>query len=219
MHRRRRTALVLSAAIVAAAPLLTACGNDAHPGAAAVVGGQRITVAQLETRVNEVRAAQRAATPDEAQYEQAIARTGGLTRDTLHTMVLDEVLKRAAEDAGVGVTRKDVQAFRASLEQQAGGAKGLETAWLQQYGVAPKRLDDSLRTEIAAQKLAAALGADMNTDAGKATFWKALSDASKKLDVDLNPRYGSWDVQKSSRVDAKTPWVREITAPAQPQSA
>lgn len=212
MHRRRRTALFLSAAIVAAAPLLTACGNDAHPGAAAVVGGQRITVSQLESRVNEVRAAQRAATPDQAQYAQTVARTGSLTRDTLHTMVLDRVLNQAAKNAGVTVTRKDVQSLRAALEQQAGGAKELETAWLQQYGVAPAHLDDSLHTEITAQKLAAVLGADMNTTDGQATFWKAMSEASKTLDVDLNPRYGTWDVQKSSRVDAKTPWVREITA-------
>lgn len=215
MHRRRRTALAFSAAILAAAPLLTACGSDAHPGAAAVVGGQRITVGQLESRVNEVRTAQRAATKDDAQYEQAIAKTGSLTRDTLHSLVLDRVLDRAAKDAGVTVSRKDTQQMRAGLEQQAGGAKELETAWLQQYGVAPQRLDDSLRTEIQAQKLAAALGADMNTEAGKASFWKAMSEASKKLDVDLNPRYGTWDVEKSSRVDAKTPWLREVTAAAQ----
>lgn len=212
MHRRRRTALVLSAAIVAAAPLLTGCGSDAHPGAAAVVGGQRITVAQLESRVNEVRSAQRAATKDEAQYEQAIAKTGTLTRDTLHGMVLDQVLDRAAKNEGVSVTRKDSQQMRSALEQQAGGSKALETAWLQNYGVAPKRLDDSLRTEIEAQKLASALGADMNTTAGKAVFWKAMSTASKQLHVDLNPRYGAWDVQKSSRVDAKTPWLREVTS-------
>ncbi|MCX5132717.1 MULTISPECIES: SurA N-terminal domain-containing protein [Streptomyces] len=212
MHRRRRTALVLSAAIVAAAPLLTGCGSDAHPGAAAVVGGRRITVAQLESRVNEVRSAQRAATKDEAQYEQAIAKTGTLTRDTLHGMVLDQVLDRAAKNEGVTVTRKDSQQMRSALEQQAGGSKALETAWLQNYGVAPKRLDDSLRTEIEAQKLAAALGADMNTTDGKAVFWKAMSTASKQLHVDLNPRYGAWDVQKSSRVDAKTPWLREVTS-------
>ncbi|WP_055525584.1 SurA N-terminal domain-containing protein [Streptomyces graminilatus] len=218
MHRRRRrTALLLSAAIVAAAPLLTACGNDAHPGAAAVVGGHRITVAQLESRVNEVRAAQRAATPDQAQYAQTVARTASLTRDTLHTMVLDRVLNRAAKNAGVTVTRKDVQTLRASLEQQAGSGKALADTWLQQYGVAPARLDDSLRTEIVAQKLAAALGADMNSPDGQATFWKAMSKASKTLDVDLNPRYGDWDVQKSTRVDAKTPWVREVTAPQQAQ--
>lgn len=162
--------------------------------------------------MNEVRSAQRAATKDEAQYEQAIAKTGTLTRDTLHGMVLDQVLDRAAKNEGVTVTRKDSQQMRSALEQQAGGSKALETAWLQNYGVAPKRLDDSLRTEIEAQKLAAALGADMNTTDGKAVFWKAMSTASKQLHVDLNPRYGAWDVQKSSRVDAKTPWLREVTS-------
>ncbi|WP_030869968.1 SurA N-terminal domain-containing protein [Streptomyces sp. NRRL S-37] len=214
MHRRRRTALLLTAAIAAAAPLLTACGNDAHPGAAAVVGGERITVSQLENRVDEVRAAQRAAVPDDAQYQQAIARTGSLTRDTLHSMVLDRVLERAARDAGVTVTDREVQRMRAGLEQQAGGAKALETAWLQQYGIPPRRLDANFRLQIQAQKLAQRLG----TDTSRPEFWQALSKAGEKLDVDLNPRYGDWDVEKSSRVDAKTPWVREVTAAGMPQT-
>jgi outer membrane murein-binding lipoprotein Lpp len=208
LHRRRRTALLVSAAI-AAAPLLTACGNDAHPGAAAVVGGQRITVAQLENRVNEVREAQRAAVDDEEQYARAISRTGGLSRDTLHSMVLDRVLHRAAEDAGVTVTRKEVQDMRAGLEQQAGGAKALENAWLQRYGIPPERLDENLRLQLEAQKLADRLG----TDTSSAEFWNALAKASEELDIDLNPRYGTWDVKKSSRVDAKVPWLREVSSP------
>ncbi|MFG3101579.1 SurA N-terminal domain-containing protein [Streptomyces sp. NPDC048182] len=207
MHRRRRPALLLAAAI-AAAPLLTACGSDAHPGAAAVVGDQRITVAQLESRVGEVRAAQRAAVPGTEQYQQVVARTGTLTRDTLHGMVLDRVLHRAASDAGVRVTRKEVQQTRAGLEQQAGGAKELENVWLQQYGVAPGRVEENLRLQIEAQKLAQSLG----TDTSRPEFWKALSDASGKLHIDLNPRYGRWDVQKSGRVDAKVPWVKEVSA-------
>ncbi|MEU6523780.1 SurA N-terminal domain-containing protein [Streptomyces sp. NPDC046924] len=206
MHRRRRTALLLTAALTMAAPLLTACGNDAHPGAAAVVGGQRITVSQLEDRVGEIRAAQQEAVP-EAQYEQAVARTGSLTRDTLHSMVLDRVLERAARDAGVSVTPKEVQGMRAGLEQQAGGAEALEAAWLQQYGIPPRRLDDNLRLQVQAQKLARQLG----TDTSRPEFWQALSEASRKLDVDLNPRYGTWDDEKSSRVDARTPWVRDVT--------
>ncbi|GAB2471261.1 SurA N-terminal domain-containing protein [Streptomyces incanus] len=213
MHRRRRTALLLTAAIAAAAPLLTACGNDAHPGAAAVVGGQRITVSQLENRVNEIRVAQREAVPGEAQYEQAIARTGSLTRDTLHGMVLDRVLERAARDAGVTVTPKEIQGMRSGLEEQAGGAEALESAWLQQYGIPPQRLDDNLRLQLQAQKLAQGLG----TDTSRPEFWQALSEASKKLDVDLNPRYGTWDDEKSSRVDAETPWVREVTGAAAAQ--
>lgn len=217
MHRRsrRRPALLLTAAIAAAAPLLTACGSDAHPGAAAVVGDQRITVAQLENRVDEVREAQRAAVPDDTQYQQVVARTGTLTRDTLHGMVLDRVLHRAAQDAGVTVSRREVQDMRGELEAQAGGPEQLQTAWLQQYGVAPDRLDDNLRVQIEAQKLAQSLG----TDTSRPEFWQALSEASKKLDVDLNPRYGTWDVQKSSRVDTRTPWVREITAAGSQQPA
>ncbi|MEU6402919.1 SurA N-terminal domain-containing protein [Streptomyces sp. NPDC046985] len=207
MHRRRRTALVLTAVIAAAAPALTACGDAAHPGAAAVVGGQRITVAQLQSRVDEVRRAQRAAVPDETQYQQAVARTGSLGRDTLHQMVLDRVLDGAARDAGVTATRREVQALRAGLEQQAGGAKGLETAWLQQYGVPPQRLDDSLRLQVEAQKLAARL----HTETSQPAFWKALSAESGKLHIDLNPRYGAWDVQKGG-VAAKTPWLRDVSA-------
>ncbi len=215
MHRRRRTALVLTAVIAAAAPALTACGNDAHPGAAAVVGGQRISVAQLQSRVNEVRTAQRAAVQNEAQYVRAIATTGGLTRETLYGMVFDQVVHRAAQDAGVTVTRKDIQDMRAGLAQQAGGSKALEATWLAQYGVPPQRLDENLRLQVEGHKLAAKLG----TDTTQPAFWKALSTASKELHVDLNPRYGTWDVEKSSRVDAKTPWVREVTATQTQQSA
>ncbi|MGW2935716.1 SurA N-terminal domain-containing protein [Streptomyces sp. NPDC001156] len=217
MHRRR-TAIALIAAL-AAAPLLSACGGPAHAGSAAVVGGQRITVSQLESRVNEVRAAQRAAATDDAQYQQAVAQTSSLTRDTLHSLVLDRVLDRAAKNAGVSVSRSEVEQMRSSLEQQAGGAKALQSAWLQQYGVAPRRLDDSLRTEVEAQKLAAALGADMSTADGKTVFWKAMTEASKELHVDLNPRYGAWDVQKSSRVDVPTPWVKEVTSAATQRTA
>ncbi|WP_306185959.1 MULTISPECIES: SurA N-terminal domain-containing protein [unclassified Streptomyces] len=213
MHRRRRTALVLSA-VIAAAPLLAACGNDAHPGAAAVVDGQRISVAQLQSRVDEVRRAQRAAVADETQYEQAVARTGTLARDTLHQMVLDRVLDRAARDAGVTVTPREVQDMRTGLEQQAGGSKGLETAWLQQYGVPPQRLDENLRLQVEAQKLAMAL----HTDTSQPAFWKALSSASRELRIDLNPRYGAWDVEKGG-VDAKTPWLRNVSAPAAQQTA
>ncbi|MDT0571611.1 SurA N-terminal domain-containing protein [Streptomyces sp. DSM 3412] len=215
MHRRRRTALLLSAAITAAAPLLTACGGDAHPGAAAVVGDDRITVAQLENRVNDVRAAQRAASTDESQYQQVVAQSSALTRNTLNGMVLEKVLDQALEDAGVTVTRKEVQQYRSGLEKEAGGAEALEAAYLQRYSVAPEQLEDSLRSDVEVQKLATALGADLNSQEGGTIFWKALSEASEKLDVDLNPRYGSWGVDKASGrvglLEAKTPWVKDVT--------
>ncbi|WP_326582275.1 SurA N-terminal domain-containing protein [Streptomyces sp. NBC_00481] len=223
MHRRRRTALLLSAAITAAAPLLTACGSDAHPGAAAVVGADRITVAQLENRVNEVRAAQRAAITDADQYQQVVAQSGALTRNTLNGMVLEKVLDQALDDAGVTVTRKEVQQYRSDLEKEAGGAEALEAAYLQRYSVAPEQLEESLSSDVEVQKLSTALGADLNTQEGGTVFWQALSEASEKLDVDLNPRYGSWGVDPTSGrvglLDAKTPWLKDVTAAGTRESA
>ncbi|SDL04344.1 SurA N-terminal domain-containing protein [Streptomyces indicus] len=211
MHRRRRTALTVSAALLVAAPLLAACSGEAHPGAAAVVGEERISVAQLQARVGEVRTAQQKATAQSGTYEQAVEKTGGLTRDTLQAMVLDRVLHRAAEDAGVTVTRKEIQDLRGELVGQAGSQEALEAGWLQQYNIPPSRIDESLRTEIEAQKLYESLGADPQTEAGQQAFWKALSDASRALDVDLNPRYGTWDMTKSRRADAATPWLRQVS--------
>lgn len=219
MHRRRRTALLVSsAALVAAAPLLTGCGGDSHPGAAAVVGGQRITVSQLENRVKVVRSALRDAVKGDAQYQQVVSNTGSLTRDTLQTMVLDKVLHKAAADAGASAGRKDVQTMRDGLERQAGGAKALEMSWLQQYGVAPAYLDESLRTEIEAQKLARKLGIDTTTPNGQAALFQQLSKTSKSMNIEMNPRYGTWDVKKSSRADTKLPWLREVSAGSQQQA-
>ncbi|MFI6940242.1 SurA N-terminal domain-containing protein [Streptomyces sp. NPDC050418] len=215
MHRRRRTALTVSAALLVAAPLLAACSNEAHPGAAAVVGDERISVAQLQERVGEVRTAQQEATADSAAYAQAVEKTGGLTRDTLHAMVFERVLHQAAVDAGVTVSRKEVQERRAWFLDRAGSPEALEMGLLQQYNIAPSRIDESLRSDLEGMKLYESLGADPQTDAGQQAFFKALSDASRTLDVDLNPRYGTWDMTKSGRTDVRTPWVREVTGSAE----
>ncbi|MFI7009819.1 SurA N-terminal domain-containing protein [Streptomyces sp. NPDC050145] len=213
MHRRnsRRTALVLSAAALAATPFLTACGNEAHPGAAAVVGGQRITVSQLDARVTEVRDAQQAATRGDTQYGQAVAQSGPLTRSTLNAMVRTRVLHRAATDAGVTVTRAETQAKRAEYEKQVGGAEQLEAAFLQQFNIPPQRLTEAMRSEVEAGKLIEAIGADPQTPQGQAAFAKALADASKELGVSLNPRYGTWDAKGNKSTDARVPWLNQVT--------
>ena len=131
-------------------------------------------------------------------------------------MVLDRVLHQAAQDAGVTVTRKEVQKIRAELENQAGRRrrrwKGLAAA------VRRRRRSGSTRTSASSSRPRNSPPSSAPTPARPA-FWKALSEASKKLDVDLNPRYGSWDVQKSSRVEAKLPWLREVTAAGSQETA
>lgn len=217
--RRRRYALTVSgvAALVVAAPLLTACGNDAHPGAAAVLEGKRISMGQLQARVNAVRDAQRAA----PHSEQMIKGSGQLTRATLDSMVRDRIVRRAAKQAGVTVTRREVGTARAQLQKQAGGAKQLKAALLQQQGIAPGQIDGRLWLQLAVEKIAKADGINPRSAQGNAQLSAKLSKTSQAMKISVNPRYGTWDVKKSSLGTEKEPWVRDVSPQqdGQPQQA
>ncbi|MER8071991.1 SurA N-terminal domain-containing protein [Streptomyces sp. NPDC094034] len=219
MHRRRRTALSVSVALLAAAPLLTACGNEAHPGAAAVVGGQRIEVSALQAQVRDVRDAQR--TAPEAEAEELIKNTGQLSQAKLNSMIFDRVLEKAAGNAGVTISRKEIQTTRQQAAAQSGGEAQFAAMLLQQGALAPDQIESAIRREVLLTKLAVALGANTTTPQGQQTVLAELTKTSEKLGIDVNPRYGSWDNQQVRLGEAKTPWITQLTseAPDQEQPA
>ncbi|MFD7922310.1 SurA N-terminal domain-containing protein [Streptomyces sp. NPDC059740] len=206
---RRRTVLSVSAAaaIVAATPLLAACGSQAHPGAAAVVDGRRITVSQLQAQVAGVREAQYRA-PQSAQLVQG---SGTLSLVVLNRMVFDRVVARDARDAGVKVSDRQVQSLRASYEKSAGGATGLKQLWLQQQGIAPDEIDTTVRNQLLMDGVAKHLGVDRSRPEGQQALVKSLAATSKKMGIDVNPRYGTWNDDQVTLGQAKEAW---ITPPA-----
>ncbi|WP_433398445.1 SurA N-terminal domain-containing protein [Streptomyces sp. CA-146814] len=216
MHRRRRTALAVSAATLLAAPLLAACGNEAHPGAAAVVGGERIEVSAVQAQAADVRAAQESS-PEAAQL---VNKSGQLNRAKLHGLIFGRILDRAAEDAGVTVTRKEIQEARTASRAQAGGEEQLQAMMLQQRWVAPDQIDGDMRQEVLLPKLAKALGADLGTPEGQQVVGEALTKASKQLDIGVNPRFGAWDDQKMQLGNYQAPWITQVTefAPQEPEA-
>ncbi|MEU9488323.1 SurA N-terminal domain-containing protein [Streptomyces decoyicus] len=209
---RRRTALSVSAtaALLAAAPLLAACGSDAHPGAAAIVDGKRITVSQLQAKVKDVRAAQ----AESPQGGQMIMNTGRLSLATLNGMIFDEVLARGAKDAGVTVTRRDVQRWRAEAEKQAGGAERLKAMWLQQ-GVAPDEIDSTVRNQLLLDGVARHLGADRGKPQGQQKLAQALAKTSRSMGIDVNPRFGKWDDHQVILGETKEAWITREPAKQQ----
>lgn len=209
---RRRTALSVSATagLLAAAPLLAACGSGAHPGAAALVDGKRITVSQLQAKVKDVRAAQ-AKSP---QGDQLVMNTGRLSLATLNGMIFDEVLARGAHDAGVTVSRRDVQRWRAAAEKQAGGADRLKEMWLQQ-GIAPDEIDAMVRNQLLLDGVAQRLGADRGKPQGQQKLAQALAKTSRSMGIDVNPRFGKWDDQQVILGETKEPWITREPAKQQ----
>lgn len=201
--RRRRTAALTATALLAGAPLLAACGTP-HAGAAAVVGGEQITVSALQDRVNDVREAQ----SELENADQVMQQSGNLSNATLYGMVLDKVVDQAVQDAGVKVTRAELQQFRRAQEQAHGGPEVLGQLLLQQQGITKDEIDTFFRTELAVQKIARQEGADLTTPQGQQQVGVLLAKTSKEMGVDVNPRYGKWDADKLTINPTEDGWLK-----------
>ncbi|MER7758563.1 SurA N-terminal domain-containing protein [Streptomyces sp. NPDC097619] len=201
MHRR--TALSVSAALLAAAPLLTACSGEARPGTAAVVGGERITISALQAQTRDVRDAQNRS-PHGAQL---ISDTAGLEKYKLNSMIQSLVLDRTAENAGITLTPRDLQEARKERIAQSGGLAEFESLALQKGGLAPSQIDRALRDQLILAKL--------NQKYGEGKIAAPASAAAKQLGVKINPRYGAWDPTQLTVGPFTTPWIRQVTRPEQ----
>ncbi|MDJ0380612.1 SurA N-terminal domain-containing protein [Streptomyces sp. G-G2] len=203
MHRR--TALSVSAALLVAAPLLSACSSSpVRPGTAAVVGGERITTAALQAQVKDVRTAQSRA----EQSDRLIEGSAGLERVKLGKMIQLRILEKAADDAGLSVSTRDIEDARKAQTEQAKGADQLEQLALQaRVPLAPDQIDGELRFQLLLGLLSQRFGDDK--------ILEPLGKAAEELKIEVNPRYGSWDTKNIALGGYRTPWVNQKTAPEQ----
>ncbi|MEX2291343.1 MAG: peptidylprolyl isomerase [Mycobacteriales bacterium] len=140
--------------LLAALLLLTGCGDgEVRPGAAAIVGDQRITTEGLQSLVE-----RGLADPQAAQ--QLGADRAAYQRQALSRLINTAVLERAAEDEGVTVTSGDVARQIGRFEEQAGGRQPLEEQ-AAQSGISPQDLEDFVRSIVLDQALGDALTEDL----------------------------------------------------------
>ncbi|MDH6576977.1 SurA N-terminal domain-containing protein [Kitasatospora sp. MAP5-34] len=202
--RRTRTAV----GVLLAAAALTACsGGTADQGAAAVVGGRRIPISEVEARVTELRTAM-AAQPGAPGAEPA-----GLTRQTVSNLVLDQVVSRALADRQLSVSVGEIAKARDADSKLLGGQDALSRALLKQ-GVPAGEIDTAYRQTLGIQKIAMAEGKDARTADGDAVVRAALTTAGTELKIQVNPRYGQWDPAKISITDAVAAWLPQPAAAA-----
>ncbi|WP_327068546.1 SurA N-terminal domain-containing protein [Kitasatospora sp. NBC_01250] len=204
---RRGHRLVPAAGVVLAAVLLSACGAQSpHPGAAAVVGRDRITEAAVEARVAEFRA-QAAELPSGQYQEQA-----GLVGATVSGMVFGDVVDYALAQHQLSVSDTEVAQLRADQAQAWGGETGLEQMLLLKHAVPAGEIDGFYREQIGLQKLVAQSGQQLGTTDGNKTIHQLLAEAASELKVTVNPRYGSWDVQQSVLDSPTEDWLPQSGA-------
>lgn len=147
---RRAAARLLPVCVVAAVALGGCGGSPSRAGAAAVIGGNRITMQQLSGAVERALADPAAGTlaDDRPSFQ----------RDVLTRFLSSDVVRTAAQREGVSVTEGDVDAEYASIEQSVGGADrlreqaaaaGLDTAAVRQLA-RTRALSDGLGDRLTA---------------------------------------------------------------------
>lgn len=178
---------VIAAALAVTALFLSACGNT-NPGAAAVVGSDRISEQELASAVETILTAQ--GHPVDTSNDK-------LTRETLDRMVKMSLIDDAATRAGVVVTQGEIDATLQQYIAQAGDEQTFHGILLGQ-GIAPSQADAAVKLNLQAQKLAQAIspGADQQT-AGMQLV-ATLGQYSESIGTTISPRYGTWDAQTLS---------------------
>ncbi|MDH6112486.1 hypothetical protein P3T36_001369 [Kitasatospora sp. MAP12-15] len=194
----RRTVPAVGALLAAAA--LSACGGVAHPGAAAVVGSERISIATVQARVAEVR--------DEAAAEPAgYQEPADLVQATVGQLVRIPVVAHALATHNLTVSDTEVLQARQQLAQNVGGEATLDQLLLVKQAVPTDQIDAFFRESVGYQKLAALSGQQVGTAAGNAAVQQLLAQSAADLKVTVNPRYGSWDDQQVSLDAPSAAWL------------
>lgn len=177
----------IATALAGAALVLSGCGNG-NPGAAAVIGPDRISENELASAVETILTAQGrpVGTPNEE-----------LTRSTLDRMVKEAIVDMAAQKAGVVVTQGEIDRALADYEVQAGGADAFKGILLGQ-GIAPSQADGAVKLNLQAQKLAQAIAPGADAQTAGLQLVGALGEFSQMVGTTISPRYGTWDAQTLS---------------------
>lgn len=137
----------LGALALAGTIALAGCGGTsaAKPGAAATIGGTRITTAELNGLVTRATANAKA----KAQIDKD---KSGFERHELTTLIDRVILAKAAAEQKVTVTQGEVDARTAQFVQQAGSKKALETQ-AAESGIAAKDLPAFIKDLVLQDKL------------------------------------------------------------------
>jgi hypothetical protein len=195
-----RKSLKAAVSVLAAGTALAACG-PLKPGAAAVIGHDRITVATLDSAVSRWKK-ELPAHPDAQQIVASSGQQGQRVpfdpssprRSALYQLIEMRAWQQMAHEKGITVTQGQVDAFIASK----GGRGGLDSYVLAE-GL-PTSYDDAFARSLLVQQLMLqryGVNPDQPaTQQTQAQVQKLLADyagAKKRLGITVNPRFGTFD--------------------------
>lgn len=164
---------------------------------AASVGDTQISLDQLQTQVDSILAERAKVDTSQMQLQDGEE----LTRSQLSFLISNVIIEAIADDAGIEISKSDLDAYKIEIYQNIGGEEMLPSV-LVNAAIAPEGLDAALRRDLILQKLTTAASEAGSDDAAvNSLIQKLFNDKANELKISINPRYGVWDAETLSIVD------------------
>ncbi|WP_042376693.1 SurA N-terminal domain-containing protein [Streptacidiphilus melanogenes] len=206
---RTRTALFALLAMLAA-PALAACSGSGnagtvHTGAAAVVGGQRISIATVEDQVTSFRDAAPAQGSGSGATRTFGQDSAGMPANVLGFLIQEQVVQSALAQKHLTVSATDVSGMEAPALKSAGSQTQLTADFVNQIGLPPEDLEPYFRWQAGVKALMGSVGGD------SAKLIGLLQPVAADLRISVNPRYGSWDTTNLTLGNSAQPWIKQVS--------
>jgi hypothetical protein len=180
----------LVATLVLGVAVLTGCSDSLKlAGSAVVINGKVIPASAVADRVDKVRAQIQITDPSLINEVPSLIQ---INQRAVDHFVLDALLEEVVAREGIKITDRDVAAYRDDVFAQY--AKETIEAQLASQNAVPADDVDGFMYEILVQRALMeklAPGADKQTR--NLALFDYLTKLSQELNVELNPRFGTWD--------------------------
>jgi hypothetical protein len=186
----------ISLALISSALVLTGCSGTQF-GAAAVIDGEKISVATVEASVTGVLNQRRAT----GEQDTGTVRSGQDARDQMRFHILAVAVRQLAQERGITISPGEMNEVRQQIIASVGGQEGLIIA-LTQNAIAEADLDRYIESVIYQQKLGKQLvpGEGPEVEAQRREAVQAALDKRVQAStISVNPRFGVFD-QKSGLI-------------------
>jgi hypothetical protein len=168
----------------------------AQVGAAATVGGTRISQATVQGSIDAILAERAGTDTSQMQLETGEA----LNRSQLLSHILGVLFREVGAELEITVTKAEIDSQRAAILQQVGGADQLPIA-LVAAGLAAQDLDLYIEARTFSDKISSLIAASGVPEQQIGTEIQRLIVAkAKELGVTVNPRYGAWNPETADVV-------------------
>jgi hypothetical protein len=176
----------LTVAVASIAVVLTGC---AQVGAAATVGGVRISQATVQGSIDSILAERSGVDTTQMQLETGET----LNRSQLRFHLFGTLLREVGAELKITVTKAEIDTQRAAILQQVGGADQLPVA-LVAAGIAEQDLDSYIEAITFSDKISNLIAASgVPEEQIGIEIQRLITAKAKELGVTVNPRYGTWD--------------------------